>query len=82
MDLRSTQCRPARREVSQNSADERERRDSSACDIDARVFDTSVFQMLLVAFTSWLDRQERHALRYLIEENRVLRRQLQGDACD
>jgi putative transposase len=64
--------------VSQNSADERERPDSSACDIDARVFDTSVFQMLLVAFTSWLDRQERHALRYLIEENRVLRRQLQG----
>ena len=34
--------------------------------------------MLLVALTSWLDRREREALRYLLEENRVLRRQLEG----
>jgi hypothetical protein len=42
------------------------------------VFDAAVLQMLLVALTSCLDRQERAALRYLIEENRVLRRQVQG----
>jgi hypothetical protein len=48
------------------------------CDIDSDVFDASVLQMLLVALTSWLDRQERDALRDLVEENRVLRRQLQG----
>jgi putative transposase len=34
--------------------------------------------MLLVAVTAWLDRREREALAYLIEENRVLRRQLGG----
>src|SRR5262245_58293940 len=32
--------------------------------------------MVLAVLTGWLDRQEREALRYLIEENRVLRRQL------
>ena len=32
--------------------------------------------MLLLAVTGWLDRREREALAYLIEENRVLRRQL------
>ena len=32
--------------------------------------------MLLGVLTGWLDRQERQALAYLIEENRVLRRQL------
>ena len=34
--------------------------------------------MLLLTVTSWLDRQEREILAYLIEENRVLRRQLGG----
>ena len=34
--------------------------------------------MLLLPVTSWLDRQEREILAYLIEENRVLRRQLGG----
>jgi putative transposase len=34
--------------------------------------------MLLVAVISWLDRRERETLAYLIEENRVLRRQLGG----
>ena len=34
--------------------------------------------MLLLTVTSWLDRQEREMLAYLIEENRVLRRQLGG----
>lgn len=34
--------------------------------------------MLLVAVTAWLDRREREALAYLVEENRVLRRQLCG----
>jgi transposase InsO family protein len=34
--------------------------------------------MLLMVVTGWLDRREREALAYLIEENRVLRRQLGG----
>jgi hypothetical protein len=32
--------------------------------------------MVLSVLTGWLDRQERQALAYLVEENRVLRRQL------
>jgi hypothetical protein len=34
--------------------------------------------MLLLTVTGWLDRREREMLAYLIEENRVLRRQLGG----
>src|SRR5437899_13094228 len=34
--------------------------------------------MLLMVLTGWLQRREREALAYLIEENRVLRRQLGG----
>src|SRR5262245_48189488 len=34
--------------------------------------------MLLLTVTSWLDRREREMLAYLIEENRVLRRQIGG----
>jgi hypothetical protein len=34
--------------------------------------------MFLTLLFGWLDRQERDALRYLLEENRVLRRQLKG----
>jgi hypothetical protein len=30
--------------------------------------------MVLSVLTGWLDRQERQALAYLVEENRVLRR--------
>jgi len=40
------------------------------------VIDVSVLRLLLLAITGWLDRQEREALAYLIEENRVLRRQV------
>ena len=40
--------------------------------------DISVFQMFLLTVTRWLDRREREVLAYLIEENRVLRRQLDG----
>jgi putative transposase len=40
------------------------------------VFDASALHMLLGVLTGWLDRQERQALAYLIEENRILRRQL------
>src|SRR5215510_13429552 len=36
----------------------------------------SVLQMLLMVLTGWLERREREALAYLIEENRLLRRQL------
>jgi len=35
------------------------------------VIDVSVFQLLLLTITGWLDRREREALVYLIEENRV-----------
>ena len=38
----------------------------------------SAFQMLLTMLTGWLDRREREALAYLIDENRLLRRQLGG----
>jgi len=34
--------------------------------------------MLLAGPTGWLDRQEREALAYLIEENRFLRQRLDG----
>jgi hypothetical protein len=44
----------------------------------ALVIDVSVLQLLLLAMTGWLDRREREALAYLIEENRVLRRQIGG----
>ena len=38
----------------------------------------AAFQMLLLVLTGWLERREREALAYLIEENRLLRRQLGG----
>ncbi len=34
--------------------------------------------MVLAVLTGWLDRQERQAVAYLMEENRILRRQLRG----
>jgi len=40
------------------------------------VIDSSALQMVLMVLTSWLDRREREAVAYLIEENRFLRRQL------
>jgi putative transposase len=47
--------------------------------VDSRlVIDASALQLLLAVLTGWLDRQERDVLRYLLEENRVLRRQLRG----
>ena len=45
-------------------------------DIDSGVIDASALQMVLAVLTGWLDRKERQALAYLMEENRVLRRQL------
>ena len=38
----------------------------------------SALRMLLITLTNWMERQEREALCYLFEENRVLRRQLDG----
>jgi putative transposase len=38
----------------------------------------SALQMWFVVLIAWLDRQERKALAYLIEENRILRAQLGG----
>ncbi len=42
------------------------------------MIDLSVLRLLLLTITGWLDRREREALAYLIEENRLLRRQLRG----
>ena len=42
------------------------------------MIDPAALQMVLMALTGWLDRQERQAVAYLIEENRLLRRQLGG----
>jgi len=40
------------------------------------VIDFVALQMVLGVLTGWLDRREREAVAYLIEENRLLRRQL------
>jgi hypothetical protein len=42
------------------------------------VIDMSALQMWFAVLIGWLDRQERDALAYLIEENRILRAQLSG----
>jgi hypothetical protein len=42
------------------------------------VIDLGALQIVLGALTGWLDRRERQAVAYLIEENRLLRRQLGG----
>jgi putative transposase len=42
------------------------------------VIDFAALQIVLLALTGWLDRRERDALAYLIEENRILRHQLGG----
>ena len=44
------------------------------------MIDVSALRMLLLTVTSWLDRQEREILAYLIEENRVLRWQLMASS--
>jgi putative transposase len=40
------------------------------------VIDPAALQMVLGVLTGWLDRREREAVAYLIEENRLLRREL------
>jgi hypothetical protein len=40
------------------------------------VIDAVALQVVLMALTGWLDRRERQAVAYLIEQNRLLRRQL------
>jgi putative transposase len=40
------------------------------------VIDATALQMVLYVLTGWLERREREAIAYLIEENRLLRRQL------
>jgi hypothetical protein len=42
------------------------------------VIDASALRVVLAVLMAWLNRQEDGALRYLIEENRLLRRQLRG----
>ena len=36
------------------------------------MIDASALHMVLAVLTGWLDRQERQALAYLMEENRVV----------
>jgi hypothetical protein len=40
------------------------------------VIDLAALQMVLCVLTGWLERRERKAIAYLIEENRLLWRQL------
>ena len=40
------------------------------------MIDPAALQMVLCVLTGWLERREREAIAYLIEENRLLRRQL------
>ena len=40
------------------------------------MIDVVALQMVLSGLTGWLNRREREAIAYLIEENRLLRRQL------
>ena len=42
------------------------------------MFDIAPLRVLLMVVTGWLERRERDAIGYLIEENRLLRRQLDG----
>jgi hypothetical protein len=42
------------------------------------VIDFVTMQIVLGVLIGWLDRREREAVAYLIEENRLLRRQLGG----
>jgi len=42
------------------------------------VIDVAVLQIVLRVLAGWLERREREAIAYLIEENRLLRRQLGG----
>jgi hypothetical protein len=42
------------------------------------VLDLSAVQLLLMGLTGWLERPEREAIAYLVEENQLLRRQLGG----
>ena len=40
------------------------------------MIDPAALQMVLGVLTGWLHRREREAIAYLLEENRLLRRQL------
>jgi len=42
------------------------------------VIDAAALQIVFSVLTGWLDRREREAVAYLVEENRLLRRQLGG----
>jgi hypothetical protein len=42
------------------------------------VIDPAALQMVLMALTGWMHRRERQAVVYLIEENRLVLRQLGG----
>jgi|GEM_PF-3154540 hypothetical protein len=39
------------------------------------------FRLLLIAFDGWINQQQQDVIKYLKEENRVLREQLGGNDC-
>src|SRR5207248_2423737 len=52
---------------------------SSVGAVDCRaVVDAFLLRMLLAALIGWLDRRQQETVAYLVEENRVLRKQLQA----
>ena len=65
--------------LSHNSAEVHKAAENGRRDIKLQpVIDASTLPFLLMALTGWLARREREALAYLIDENRCLRRQLEG----
>ena len=45
------------------------------------MIDPTALRMVLGVLTGWLERREREAIAYLIEENRLLRRKLGAGGC-
>ena len=43
--------------------------------------DSFPLQLLLATFAGWVNREQAHAVAYLVEENRVLREQLGRTPC-
>jgi hypothetical protein len=44
----------------------------------AAVVDVAFARVVIAALAGWLSRRQQEALAYLMEENRILRRQLRG----
>jgi hypothetical protein len=44
------------------------------------ISDLYPLQVLLVTIAGWLNRHQQHVIEYVMEENRVLKEQVRGDA--